>query len=103
VSEDLLLIAAKGILNGFVIGRSVKQWSTYLIAVMLSPFGEQQSCRLQYNSPLAHGLPWLCNTSTCRSFVTICSAPNLFFGIDFLLSRLFSLISPGSENAGQVI
>ena len=34
--------------------------------------------------------------------MTICSAPNLFFGIDFLLSRLSSLNSPGSENAGQV-
>ncbi|MCG3775239.1 MAG: hypothetical protein JW395_2070 [Nitrospira sp.] len=47
-------------------------------------------------------LLWLCRTYACRSFVPICSAPNLFFGIGFLPSRLSSLISPGSENAGHV-
>jgi hypothetical protein len=47
-------------------------------------------------------LPWLCSTSTCRSFVKIFSAPNLFFGIGLLLSRLSSLNLPGSENTGQV-
>jgi hypothetical protein len=34
--------------------------------------------------------------------VTICSAPNLFFGIFLLFSKPSSLNSPGSENAGQV-
>jgi hypothetical protein len=47
-------------------------------------------------------LPWLCSTSTCRGFVTTCSAPDLFFGIFLLFSRSSSLNSPGSENAGQV-
>lgn len=47
-------------------------------------------------------LPSLCKTSICYSFVTISSAPNLFFSIDFLVSRLPSLNSPGSENIGQV-
>ena len=48
-------------------------------------------------------LPCPCITSICRSFVTICSAPNLFLGIVILLPRLISLIPPGSEKAGQVI
>ena len=29
-------------------------------------------------------LLWLCRTYACRSFVPICSAPNLFFGIGLL-------------------
>jgi len=33
-------------------------------------------------------LPCPCKTSICRSFVTICSAANLFLGIVLLLSRL---------------
>ena len=47
-------------------------------------------------------LLWLCRTYACRSLVPICSAPNLFFGIGFLLSRLSSFKSPGSENATHV-
>ena len=51
-------------------------------------------------------LPWACNTSIWRSFVTICSAASLF---RVNLSLLFSpfqfgtLISSGSEKVGQVI
>ena len=33
-------------------------------------------------------LPCPCKTSICRSFVTICSAPNLFLGIILLPPRL---------------
>ena len=45
------------------------------------PESATRPASLQAAAMLLH---WLCRTYTCRSFVTICSAPNLFFGIGLL-------------------
>ena len=47
-------------------------------------------------------LPCPCITSICRSFVTICSAANLFLGICLLFPKPCSLSPPSLEKAGQV-
>src|ERR1041385_4306180 len=49
-----------------------------------------------------HGLPWPISTSICRSFGTICSGVNVFFGMfpgTFLSSSLYPT---GTEIPGQV-
>ena len=47
--------------------------------------------------------PWLTSTSICRSFPTICSGVNVFFGIFPFLSVSQSLVSTGTKKPGQVI
>jgi len=74
---------------------------------------ESLACSFRYRSNLCsttstslHAcgtvLPWLSNTSICRSFATICSGVNVFFGISRFLSVFQSLYSTATEIPGQV-